>query len=338
MLDFQHTATAERQRTLRKCTLIAILLVLIAGSFACSSSQDGPQQTNDTPVLRTLPSPTPTATPIPRRVSDQIAVSNVATPTPISGAVAASNIPFPTPTPTATPDPFVTPTATPVPKPSPTTTATAVPEPSPIPTITMSPEDEARAEAFFENFISISYEAIFDMPNKFTESDYPVTATVNGWVTTRTDDNASQFFTKIDMTGPIKRSIEVVSRPTTFDMYLHDLDADKWYFLPENSSAVDVGPLDDILNLWFYGMMFSTLPRDDMQQVPDGYIWKLEDPTFGSMTVTYDQAYTLETYIHTAPDGKDFLHARYFDLNKLLDLVPYEDVQELLPDTYWKSQ
>ena len=329
MLHFQHATNAGRQRPLRKYTLISILLVLIAGSFACSSSQDGPQQTNNTPVLRTLPSPTPTATPIPKRVSGHIAISNIATPTPVSGAVAASNIPFPTPTPTATPDPFVTPTATPVLKPSPTPTATSVP---------ISPEDEARIEAFYENFISISYEASFDMPNEFTESDYPVAATVDGWVTTRIDDNASQFVTKIDMTEPIKRSIEVVSRPSTFDMYLHDLDANKWYFLPENSSAVDVGPLDDILNLWFYGMLFSTLPRDDMQQVPDGYIRKLEDPTYGSVIVTYDQAYTLETYIHTAPDGKEFLRARYFDLNKLHDLVPYEDVEELLPDTYWKSQ
>ena len=334
MLHFQHAANAERQEPLRKYTPISILLVLIAGSFACSSSQDGPQETDGTPVLRTLPSPTPTATPIPGRASGSIAVSNIATPTPVSGAVAASNIPFPTPTPTATPDPFATPTATPVPKPSPTPTETPVP----IPTIASSPEDEARTEAFLENFISISYEASFDMPNELTESDYPVTATVNGWVTGRVDDNGSQFFTRIDMTKPVERSIEIVGRPSTLDMFLHDLDANKWYFLPENSSAVDSGPLEDILSLWFFGMMFSTLPRGEMQQVPDGYIWKVEDPTFGSMTVTYDQAYTLETYIHTAPDGREFLRARYFDLNKLHDLVPYEDVEELLPDTFWQSQ
>ena len=176
------------------------------------------------------------------------------------------------------------------------------------------------------------------MPNEFTESDYPVTATVNGWVTTRTDDNASQFFTKIDMTKPVQRSIEVVSRPATFDMYLHDLDANKWYFLPQNSSSVDSGPLSDILNLWFFGMMASTIPRDDMQQVPDGYIWKLEDPTFGSVIITYDQAYNLKTYTGTGPDGKQLLRARYFDINKLHDLVLYEQVEELLPDTYWKSQ
>ena len=201
----------------------------------------------------------------------------------------------------------------------------------------MSPEDETRAEAFLENFISISYEASFDMPNEFTEGGYPVTATVDGWVTFRTDDNAPQFFTKIDMTNPVERSIEVVSRPATFDTYIHDLDANKWYFLPE-SSSVDSGPLSDILSLWIYGMMSSTLPREEMQQVPGGYIWKLEDPTFGSLILTYDQAYTFETCIRTAPDGKEILRARFFDLNKFHDPVPYKDVEELLPDTYWKSQ
>ena len=43
--------------------------------------------------------------------------------------------------------------------------ATVVPKPSPIPTIAVSPEDEASLEAFYENFLSISYEASFDMPS-----------------------------------------------------------------------------------------------------------------------------------------------------------------------------
>ena len=177
------------------------------------------------------------------------------------------------------------------------------------------------------------------MPNEFSEGGYPITATVEGWVTMRVDDNhGGQFFTKIDMTEPVERSIEVVSQPATLDMYLHDLDANEWYFIPENSSAVDSGPLEDILSFGSLGMVLSTLPRSEMQQVPDGYIWKLEDPTLGSVVVTFDQAYTLETYTLTDPDGKVFVRARYFDLNKLHDLVPYEDVKELLPDTYWKSQ
>ena len=185
----------------------------------------------------------------------------------------------------------------------------------------MSSEDEARAEAFFENFISISYEASFDMPNEFSDGDYPVTATVNGWLTSRVESNGAQFFARIDMTKPIERSIEIVSRPATFDMFLHDLDANKWYFIPENSSAVDSGPLDDILSFGSLGMLYSTLPRGEMQQVSDGYTWKLEDPTLGSVIATYDQAYTLETFTLTDPDGKELIRARYFDLNKLHDLV-----------------
>ena len=152
------------------------------------------------------------------------------------------------------------------------------------------------------------------------------------------DNPTSQFFMKIEMTKPIKRSIEVVSRPNTFNMYLHDLDENKWYFLPENSSKVDVGPLKDISPLWFYAMMLSAVPRDDAQQTPDGYIRKIDDPASGTVAVTYDQEYNIETLTRTDHDGKQFLRARYFDLNKIHDLVPYEPVQELLPDTYWQSQ
>ena len=314
---------------MRKYTLISVLLALIAGSFACASDQDGPQQTNDTPVLRTLASPAPAATPVPMGVSGQTAISGTAIPATVSGTIAASNTPLPAPTPTATPYPSVTPTATPVPKPSPTPTA--------IPA-SASPEGDASSEDFLANFTGISYEAAFDMPGEFTEGGYPVTATVSGWVTTRPDDNTSQFFTKIDMNKPVKRSIEVVSLPNTFNMYLHDLDTGQWYFLPENSAEVDVGPIEDISQLWFFAMLFSASPRDEMQQVPDGYIYELAGPAVSSATITYDQAYTLETYTLTDPEGKQLLRVRYFDLNKFQGLVPYEPVEELLPDTYWTSQ
>ena len=305
---------------MRQFTLIPILLILVAGSFACAPSQVGPPQADGTPVLRTLPPPDTTATTTSSRVPAHNAISNIATPTPVSGAVAESDTPLPTPTAIA------------IPRPSPTPTATTA-------LVSTSPEDEARFDDFLEDFISISYQASFDMPSEFTEGGYPVAATVNGWVTMgTTDDPTSQFFMKIDMTKPINRSLEVVSRPDTFNMYLHDLDANKWYFLPENSSEVDVGPVEDISHLWYYGMVFSLLPPDDTQQTPDGYIRKIEITAFGTVTVTYDHEYTLETHTITDPDGKQFLRARYFDLNKLHDLVPYEQVEELLPDTYWQSQ
>lgn len=177
------------------------------------------------------------------------------------------------------------------------------------------------------------------MPSEFAEGGYPVAATVNGWLTMETTEGpTSQFFMKIEMTKPIQRSIEVVSRPNTLNMYLHDLDASKWYFLPENSSDVDTGPVEDISHLWFAVMLFSGWPRDDAQQTPDGYIRKIEGPAFGTVTVTYDQEYTIETFTRTDPDDKQFFRARYFDLNKIHDLVPYEPVEELLPDTYWQSE
>ena len=140
------------------------------------------------------------------------------------------------------------------------------------------------------------------------------------------------------MIKPIKRSIEVVGLPNTLSDYLHDLDENKWYYLPENSSEVDTGPLEDISHVSFFGMLFSGGPRDEAQQTPDGYIRKIEDTHIGTWTITYDQEYTIETFTATGPDGKQFIRARYFDLNRIHDLVPYEPMEELLPDTYWKSQ
>ncbi len=309
--------------------MIPILLVLVAGLFACAPAQGGPPQADDTSALLTLPPPTLAPTPTASQDSGHNAVSNAATPTPVSSAVAESNTP---------PEPTATAAATP----SPTPTATAVPEPSPTPTaarVSTSPEDEARVDDFLDDFISISYEASFDIPSEFAEGGYPVAATVSGWVTMGTIDNpTSQWLMNIDMTKPVKRSIEVVSLPNTFNMYLHDLDANKWYFLPENSSEVDTGPVEDISQVWSYGMVFSLLPPGDAQQTPDGYVRKIEVPAFGTVTVTYGQEYTLETLTITDPDGKQFLRARFFDLNKIHDLVPYEPVEELLPDTYWQSQ
>ena len=236
--------SAERKSPLRKITLIPILLVLVAGSFACAPAQGSPPQADDPPALLTLPPPDATATP----VTGQNAESNAATPTSVSGAVAEANTPPPAPTATDAPTPSPAPTATAAPTPSPAPTATDVPNPSPTPTaihVSTSPKDEAGIDDFLENFVSISYEASFDMPTEFTEGGYPVAATVNGWITMGTiDDPTSQWFVNIDMTKPVKRSIEVLSQPNTHNMYLHDLDTNKWYFLPENSSEVDRGPLN----------------------------------------------------------------------------------------------
>ncbi len=311
---------------MRKYTLISILLVLAVGWFACAPIQVGPTPADDTLILLTLPPPTPTPT---------------ATPYPLATPTAT---PLSTPTPTATPYPLATPTATPLPTPSPDPEATRVAE---------FQEDEAKVEEFLENFISISYEATFDTSGELNDDGYPFAATVNGWMKMgTTDDPASQFFMKIDMTKPIKRSIEVVSRPNTLTMFLHDLDASRWYFIPENSAEVDVGPIENASHFLFFGPMFlSVLPREEAQQTPDGYIRKEYIPfgassttdgkeytPFGTSSTTYDQEYNLETFTLTDPDGKEIIRIRYFDHNKIHDLVRYEPVEELLPKTYWESQ
>ncbi len=75
-----------------------------------------------------------------------------------------------------------------------------------------------------------------------TEGGYPIAANVEGWVIANSE---SQIFTRIDMTKPVERSMEVLTH-NSFDAYLHDLDEGKWYFIPEIS---DAGPLEDILQL-----------------------------------------------------------------------------------------
>ena len=312
---------------MRQFTLISVLLVLVAGSFACAPSQVETPRTAGAPVLRTLTPPAAAATPAPGRVSEQSAVSTAAAPAPVSGAAAGSGAPLPTPTATAVPEPSPTPTPAPTPTAEPTR-------------VYRSPgEEEARFEEVLENLRSVSYEATFDMPVEFTEGGYPIEAAVSGWGTMGTaGDPTSQFVMKMEMTRPIRRSIEVVSRPNSFSMYLHDLDANRWYFLPENSPEVDTGPVEDISHLWFNVMLFSVLPREDTRQTPDGYVREVEIPDFGVMTVTYDREYTVETLAITGSDGRQFLRARYFDINKVHDLASYEPVEELLPDAYWSSQ
>ena len=85
--------------------------------------------------------------------------------------------------------------------------------------------------------------------DRFTESGYLIATDVEGWVTT---DPESQMFARINMTKPVERSMEVLTH-SSFDVYLNDLDGGKWYFIPENS---DAGPLEDILQLYFWGLAF----------------------------------------------------------------------------------
>ena len=169
------------------------------------------------------------------------------------------------------------------------------------------------------------------MPDLFTESDGPVAATVNGWMTV---NGTSQVFARIDMTKPVMRSIEVLTR-NSFDIYLRDLDEDKWYFVPENSGR---GPLEDITAVSFLAIGLMFLPTEGLEQVQDGYAVKYEDQWLGSTTViTYDQEYVLRGLILADADGQELFRASYFDLNKPHDILPHEK-GELLPESYWESQ
>ena len=182
---------------------------------------------------------------------------------------------------------------------------------------------------FMDNFKSISYRANFNMTDdRFTESGYLIAADVEGWVTT---DPESQMFARINMTKPVERSIEVLTH-SSFDVYLNDLDAGKWYFIPENS---DAGPLEDISQLYFWGLAFSVLPTSSFEQSPDGYVVTQGDPSFGTVTASYDQAYTLRSVVFSDTEGKEALRVSFFDLNKPHDIRPYQK-GEGLPEDYWE--
>ena len=170
------------------------------------------------------------------------------------------------------------------------------------------------------------------MPDRFTESDGPVAANVSGWMT---HNGASQMFARIEMTEPVERCIEVVTL-NSFDIYLKDLNEGRWYFIPENSDT-ETGPLEDILSLPFLALGFAVVPVGSMEPVQDGYVWKTEDPSWGSITASYDQGHVLKGIVRADADGSEIMRARFFELNQPHDILPHEK-GELLPDTYWESQ
>ena len=288
--------------------IVCTLLILTVGATACWQTGDEPTKTSFVASTATgTPHPIPTATSSPRA---------------FDGPTAASNIPLPKalPTSTPTPDPSPTPAQSPIPG-TPATAPTAAPTPT--------DEDLERMSDFMDNFKSISYRATYNMTDEHpTEGGYPIAADVEGWVTA---DSESQIFAQIDMTKPVERSIEVLTH-NSFDAYLHDLDEGKWYFIPENS---DAGPLEDILQLYFWGLSFSVLPASSFEPSRDGYVVTRVDPSFGTVTASYDQAYTLESVVFSDTDGKEALRVSFFDLNKPHDIHSYQK-GEGLPGDYWE--
>ena len=192
--------------------------------------------------------------------------------------------------------------------------------------------DNERHDSFMENFKSISYEASLAMPDRFTESDGPVTADVSGWMMSK---GTSQMFARIELTEPVERSIEAVTL-NSFDIYLKDLDEGTWYFIPENSDT-DTGPLEDIMQLPFLALAFGVAPAGELERVEDDYVWKIEDPSWGVITATYDQAHVLKGIVRADSDGQEILRASFFGLNEPHDVLPHEK-GELLPEGYWEPR
>ena len=183
-----------------------------------------------------------------------------------------------------------------------------------------------------ENFKSISYEAFLEMPSQISDCGCAVKANASGWMVR---NGISQMFARIEMTEPVQRSFEVVTL-NSFSVYLKDLGDGSWYFIPENSETF-TGPLEDIMSLPFYAFFFGVAPAGELEPAQDGYVWNNEDPSWGLITATYDQAHMLKGIVWADANGQEILRANFFDFNEPHDLFPYEK-GELLPDTYWVSQ
>ena len=295
------------------CVVVCVVVVFLAGASACWWANDDPQKINGTPVVGTLPSPTPTAEP-----------TATTAPAPTSS---------PTPEPTATPTPA--PISTPTPEP------TASPAPAPLPTPTLAPQSEIAAaieyinseEAVaFENIKSFAIEANLDMSDLLTESDGPISAYLTGWVNY---DGDSQVFMQIDMSQPVDRSFEILIS-NSFDVHLRDVAEDQWYFIPENS---DTGPLEDILALVFVAHAFAdaaVVGLEDLKPIQGGYTWKVED-SWGSTMAVYDEEYLLQEFVVMDPEGHVPIRLTLGGHGEQYSVLAPEK-GELLPEDYWGSR
>ncbi len=290
------------------CVVVCVVVVFLAGASACWWTNDDQQETQGTPVVGTLPSPTPTAEP-----------TATTAPAPTSS---------PTPEPTATPTPA--PTSTPTPEP------TASPAPTPTPTLTPQSEIAAAIEDInseeavaFEDIKSFAIEANLDMSDLLTESDWPVSAYLTGWVNY---DGDSQIFMQIDMSQPVDRSFEILIS-NSFDVHLRDVEEDQWYFIPENS---DTGPLEDILSLVFVAHAFAdaaVVGLEDLKPIQGGYTWKVED-SWGSTMAVYDEEYLLQEFVVMDPEGHVPIRLTLDGHGEQYSVLTPEK-GELLPEDYW---
>ena len=176
---------------------------------------------------------------------------------------------------------------------------------------------------------SFAYTANLDLSDLFTESDWPVSAHMTGWMTV---GGNSQVFVQVDMIRPVDKSFEILIS-NSFDVHLRDIEEDRWFFIPENS---DTGPLEDIFTAVFVAQAFSDPSvLEDVQPVEGGYVWKVEHPS-GTTTAVYDEGYLIKEFSLVDPEGRELIGVTLFGHGELYSmLTPRKG--ELLPEDYWDS-
>ena len=170
------------------------------------------------------------------------------------------------------------------------------------------------------------------MSDLLTESDWPVSAYLTGWVNY---DGDSQIFMQIDMSKPVDRSFEILIS-NSFDVHLRDVEEDQWYFIPENS---DTGPLEDILSLVFVAHAFAdaaVVGHEDLKPIQGGYTWKVED-SWGSTMAVYDEEYLLQEFVMMDPEGHEPIRLTLGGHGEQYSALAPEK-GELLPEDYWGSR
>ncbi len=273
--------------------VILVLLVVAAAAAACESTNAGIDESTVDPQVAAMSSPTS-------------ATSPTATPAPTT---------TPTPAPTATPTPKAT--STPTPAPTPTVTPVSLPIPTSQSEVSLEP-------GMIE---SVAYTANLELSDQFTESDWPVSASLTGWMTV---GGNSQVYVQVDMSRPVDKSFEILIS-NSFDVHLRDIEEDRWFFIPENS---DTGPLEVIFTAVFVAQAFSgPSVLEDVQPVEGGYIWKLEH-TAGTTTAVYDEGYLIKEFSLADPEGRELIgvnlygHGEHYSI-----LTPSKG--DLLPEDYW---
>ena len=184
-------------------------------------------------------------------------------------------------------------------------------------------------DVVIRDFKNIAFAATINMSDTYTESDWPVSANLMGWMTVSGD---SQIFMQVDMTKPVERSFEILTL-NSFDVHLRDVEEDQWYFISENSER---GPLEDIVLVTFLAFGFAAVEDiDALEPVHGGYVRKNEG-SWGSAMILFDEEYLLQKFVLSDPDGNELISVSISGYNEQYSvLTPVKG--DPLPEDYWGS-